>query len=248
MTPSLGLVFALFLLAPGLALYAGLFLQPRGNRFHPTPPAPGSVLTLAIVTMGALGVHAAWSLLSAANDLACTRVACLSLPFETNIYTIALAGGVLARALPGAEVAVFLVVTVAISGLAYAIGRRASAASAVTRGLFGWLADMVEQSAQPNRFLAVFVLTTLKQGELTLGYEGALASITLGPDREVAAVALREATPFLVTMSAVGVETSHFLQRDPIPLIAFGRDQIENVAFNIFDLSGAGEIATGTVH
>ena len=85
---SYGLVLALFLLAPGLGLYAGLFAGPHLGAFRPAPPSPGSVLTLGIIVLGALFVHTVWALACAADDAWVTAGLPSLFPPTPNAYDI----------------------------------------------------------------------------------------------------------------------------------------------------------------
>lgn len=239
MTPSLGLVFALLFLAPGLAFYGGLFLRPRSRHFQPTPPAPGSVLSLGIVAAGVLGIHAAWATLSALDTELCARVGCLALPFETNIYAIALSAGVLHQSVGAAEIAIFLVITLALSLAAYLAGRAAARLPAVNTALYGWLDQLVEASLDPTRVMTAFVLTQSRHDGLALGYKGLVVHIALDGDRQISALALADCTPFTVLFDKDGVQSNHFPAKDPIPLLYIERAQIENLAFEVLGIRTA---------
>lgn len=57
MNAGLNLLTALFLLAPGFGVFAGVYLTGLRRPFRPAPAAPGSFLALALVTIGALTAH-----------------------------------------------------------------------------------------------------------------------------------------------------------------------------------------------
>jgi hypothetical protein len=56
-TLSFNLILGLFLLAPGLAVFAALYHGSRLGPVESPPPPPGSILALSIVTVGALIAH-----------------------------------------------------------------------------------------------------------------------------------------------------------------------------------------------
>jgi hypothetical protein len=63
LTVTLGVAWALFILAPGLAVFAALYTSGGGKVGAPAPPAPNSFTALSIVIFGALTAHAAAALL-----------------------------------------------------------------------------------------------------------------------------------------------------------------------------------------
>ncbi len=88
MTFSLNLVLGLFLLAPGFAVFAGLYHASHIGPVRSPPPPPGSILALTIVSLGALAAHFLSALVFLAQDWACQTVRhCLTTSFDPNAYT-----------------------------------------------------------------------------------------------------------------------------------------------------------------
>ena len=71
MNAGLNLLTALFLLAPGFGVFAGVYLTGLRRPFRPAPAAPGSFLALALVTIGALTAHVISAIPDAAQELLC---------------------------------------------------------------------------------------------------------------------------------------------------------------------------------
>src|SRR5271165_3411721 len=105
---SYGLVLALFLLAPGLGLYAGLYAGAHRGAFRPAAPSPGSVLTLGIIVLGALFAHTAWALACVADGAWIAAGLPAIFPPAPNAYDVLLGMVIERRSLPPGGIAIFL--------------------------------------------------------------------------------------------------------------------------------------------
>lgn len=237
MTPSLGLVFALFLLLPGIAFYAGLFLVPSIGRFQPGPPAPGSIFTLATVGAGALAVHALWSALLAAPAL----VGGAPVGRRWNTYLELRALSEPAQDVAGAEIAVFLLSLVALSLMGFWMGRLTFGLRTVQRALFGWLwpfvSELLEDGRSGGRLLAAYVLAQPAHDGVQLGYRGIVERVELDSERQIASLLLREVSRFTLTLHAGGVTTTNTSSRTVLPRLLLERSGIANIVLSVLNVA-----------
>ena len=249
MTFSYNLVLALFLLAPGFAAFAGVFFTAqRDGRLHPAPPTPNSVLTLALVTLSALGLHALWATLLALQHLYVTT-GCfyITVPFEPNIYLDLLRADAKEGQVPpfaSADIAFALASLVALSAIGYGLTVwviTSRFAEAHLRGyLYGWAGDIVQeiQEGEPNklRLVTAFVLTKTDHEGVAFGYEGLLRNLTLTADKEIASISLSEVTAFYVKMKADAFKRVVLPRTSGIPTLYMEKAEIRNVAFQVYQV------------
>jgi hypothetical protein len=86
LTFSFTLVLGLFLLAPGLAAFAGLYHGSKLGRIEAPPPPPGSILALSIVTVGAMVAHLVGALVFWLQDAWCSHFPHLQIQYDANVY------------------------------------------------------------------------------------------------------------------------------------------------------------------
>lgn len=244
MTFSYNLVLALFLLAPGFAAYAGLFFTThRDDRLHPAPPAPGSVLTLALVTVAALALHSAWAVMLAAQDAwTAAGLPHGRVPFEPNVYVEMLnAGRGDGPGVSGAEVALTLATLLGLSAAGYLATARL-VTSRLVEGrlrtfLYGWAAHLIEQLREREagyvRVATAFVLTKIDHDGLAFGYEGALRNMTLNADKEITSLTLSEVTAFYVKLEAGRFKRTVLAGASRIPTLYLEKGDVRNIAFQI---------------
>lgn len=239
---SLTVFVAMILLLPGFALFAGVFGAPT-RTFRASPPPPTSFAALSLVIAGACVGHLAGlalaGLLTLAGGLSGVRL--LPSPYELLTRLAA------SRPIDERELASFLLVTLTVSAaLALAAARAmawdANRREAAKRGrwaepLYGWLADIVRKAAPANRYVTAFVLCDLEWGRGQIGYEGTVDALTLTADKEVASILLTDANAFRITVDrAKGVTTRTVLRTEPIERLHIPKDQIVNIAFEIYEL------------
>lgn len=88
MTFSFNLVVGLFLLAPGFAVFAGVYHSSNLGPVRSPPPPPGSILALSIVSIGALIAHFLGAVLFLVQDWGCrASKACFRVDFDPNAYS-----------------------------------------------------------------------------------------------------------------------------------------------------------------
>lgn len=249
MTFSYNLVLALFLLAPGFAAFAGVFFSAqRDGRLHPAPPTPNSVLTLALVTLSSLGLHALWAILLALQHLY-VSTGCFSIPvpFEPNIYLDLLRAGAKESQAPpitGADIAFALASLVALSIIGYGLTVwiiTSRFAETHLRGyLYGWAGDLVQeiQDGEPDklRLVTAFVLTKTDHEGVAFGYEGLLRNLTLSADKEIASISLSEVTAFYVKMKPGAFKRVVLPRTSGIPTLYMEKAEIRNVAFQVYQV------------
>lgn len=244
MTFSYNLVLALFLLAPGFAAFAGLFHSSHQVRhIHPAPPAPNSILILALVTLSALGLHAVWAGLMVVQDLWANCVGYIPVPFEPNAYLVVLETGHALQAgdtLGGASVAVVLLTLAGLSvgGYVLTVWIVRAFEPALRPYLYGWAADLVGQlnAEEPGylRMVTAFVLTDIAHEDAMFGYEGLLSNMTLGPDKEVSSISLEKVSAFYVVLKADQFKRVLLPRPKAIPNLYLAKEQIRNVSFTVY--------------
>jgi hypothetical protein len=254
LTFSYNLVLALFLLAPGFAAFAGLFFSSRREpSLHPAPPAPTSVLTLALVTLAALGLHGAWATVLAAQDLWSQHLWHVSVPFQPNIYVALLEAGEKAQAAGGAQssiasrtgggdIGAILVTLIAQSFVGYrvtiAIVSSRKAEALLRPYLYGWAAEILPEAPEAGvvNLITAFVVTRMEGTGLAFGYEGSVGTLTLGPDKEVLSIFLTQVTAFYIELEAGKFKRRVLPQTSGIPNLYLSKEEIRNVSFTVLRL------------
>lgn len=246
MTFSYNLVLALFLMAPGFAAYAGLFFTTqRDGRLHPAPPAPNSVITLAIVTLAALFLHASWALILFLQGVWADHFCTFVVPFNPNIYADLLSAGSktdAATPMGGGEVMVGLwsLLILSVAGYFIVAGLVTSkfAQSRLQGFLYGWAAELVEQIQVEEkgyvRFATAFILTNIEHDGHAFGYEGALLNMALNADKEITSIAMTNVTAFYVKLEAGRFKRIVLPRTAGIPNLYMEKAQIRNVSFQVF--------------
>lgn len=235
MTFSYNLVLALFLLAPGFAVFAGLYLGSQLGRIKSPPPLPGSILTLAIVTVGALAAHLAGSAVFLAQAGICaTAFPCGTVAFDPNPYTSLLAAGRPGPAITDGQVTAMLLTLVLLTALAFWVSRatvaRLASRTALSGVLYGWLAEVAVATSADEAILA-YVLSDVEESGTIVGYEGALANMTANADKEITSVLLRSCETFYLRVTAEGVVREKVAKATPIPQLYLDHEHIKNIAF-----------------
>lgn len=226
MNPSLGLVFALFLLAPGLSFFAGLFLGEHRGGVQPAPPPPGSLTALVLVGMSALAVHA---------------LGAVALAFAATIgrvqFDFFAEAAATARGAPnGARgMAVALGYLLALSVAGYLAARAAYGFNWVRRSLYGWMADSIERSRRTDRYVSAYVLSAVTHDRVRLGYQGLVENVMLDSDREIESLVLLDVSRFTLRLSDHGHVYTRRHEGDALPRLHLDHTQIGNIVFDVFD-------------
>jgi len=253
LTFSYNLVLALFLLAPGFAAFAGLFYSSHQQRhIHPAPPAPTSVLTLALVTLAALALHGAWATILFLQDLWAAQFQTIAVPFEPNIYVDLLRAGQSAKSgapINGGEIAALLATLIGLSlagyGLTVAVVSSKWTEARVRPLLYGWADDLVRQINEEEegyvRLVTAFVLTSIEHEGSMFGYEGLLQNLSLTPDKELRSISLTQVTAFYVKLEPGRFKRIVLPRTKGIPDLYIPKDQIRNVSFTVFRVRDADE-------
>lgn len=119
MTFSLTLVLGLFLLAPGFAVFAGLYHGSRLGPVESPPPPPGSILALSIVTVGALVAHLLGAVAFATQDAICSAGRCLAVNYDANVYEALFNLAARKATVTGLEVVAILLTVTVLTGLSF---------------------------------------------------------------------------------------------------------------------------------
>jgi voltage-gated potassium channel Kch len=254
LTFSYNLVLALFLLAPGFAAFAGLFFSSRREpSLHPAPPAPTSVLTLALVTLAALCLHGAWATALAAQDLWSQHHWHVAVPFQPNIYVALLEAGEKAQAaggtqspiatpIGGGDIAAILVTLIAQSLFGFrvtiAIVSSRKAEALLRPYLYGWAAEILPETPEEGivNLITAFVVTRMDGTDIAFGYEGSVETLTLGADKEILSIFLTQVTAFYIELEAGKFKRRVLPQTSGIPNLYLSKEEIRNVSFTVLRL------------
>lgn len=241
MTISLSLAWALFVLAPGLATYAGLFMAKQADVVHPAAPAPNSFMALAVVIFGALASHALGSSFLALNDL---YVLCVGPVFETrwtpNVYAYFLGNPREADPDLGIETALLLlnlgVLSIIAYGLTARVSGQASAGSGFHTFLYGWLSPVLAQmNPEPGglKHLIAYVVTDIEAPKALVGYEGQVENLSLNADKQIVSLTLRNCRSFYLNADGKTIGHSVIARELPIPRLQLDQSQIKNIALSV---------------
>lgn len=253
MTVTLGVAWALFILAPGLAVFAALYTSGGGKVVAPAPPAPNSFTALSIVIFGALAAHAAGAGLFVLNDLAAHLLPSIHVPWNPNPYAYFLAARPKDDPFLGLEAWFLLSVLLALSYGAYLAMRGAinqaerisitrqqqelpQTATPLFRFLYGgWASILTQLSPEPdyNKHLAAYVVTDMEIEDSWIGYEGEVESLSLDTDKQIVALTLKNCQAFRLVSTQTGLSHKVVRRTIPIPLMLIERSQIKNIALQV---------------
>ena len=235
---SYGLVLALFLLAPGLGLYAGLYAGPHLGAFRPSPPSPGSVLTLGIIVLGALVAHTAWALICTAGDAWVAGGLPALFPPTPNAYDILLGAVIEHRVSGHAGVAIFLVTSSLLTGAMFLVTAVAVELPPTRRFyrflVYGWLRSLVEAAGDDDQFILAYVVTDVREGARVLGYQGSVLNMTVNADKQITSIVLEDARAFYLRMDDDAVTHIPIPRDTPFAELYLDGPQIKNIAFEVY--------------
>lgn len=237
MTFSFSLVLGLVLLAPGLAVFAGIYHAGRLGLVKSPPPPPGSILALAIVACGTLGAHLVGATVFWVQDLVCAHLrACLTVTDEPNVYAILFGAALLNRTLTGFQAVALLATLVALTAAAFLAARalvaRLGSGSGAKAFLYGWLAD-VDVASRPGEAVLAYVLSDIEADGTVVGYEGAVANLTTNADKEITSILLMDCETFYLRVTAAGVVRRKAARPSDFAQIYLDRSRIKNIAFEL---------------
>lgn len=243
MNAGLNLLTALFLLAPGFGVFAGVYLTGLRRPFRPAPAAPGSFLALALVTIGALTAHVISAIPYAAQEILCAAASCNHVPFQPNPYVTLIHPDTTA-AMPGVSLAIalFHLLVVALIGLAIGrIGMWLATKSARTQALFyGWTTELIDLASTRFHVINAFALTDVTKDELSLGYESMLLDLRQDAAGKLQSATLRDAQAFVIELKAESVSRRRVPRAQPIPFMVLEAENVKNLALSIyFDTASA---------
>jgi hypothetical protein len=233
---SLGLVLALLLLAPGLAAYAAIFHSGRtpGSVDWPPPP-PGSILTLAIITIGALVAHVTGALLFEIQDWTCAAWGhCLTVGFRPNAFATLVDLATERHAIRLLDAIWLLATLLALTAASFALTRQAAGldpvAGALRAVLYGWLNNLIVVGSD-NEILLAHVLSDVQSDGSVVGYEGAVVSLVFSSQRQITSILLSDCITFYLLVTKHGVERIETAPDVPMQQVYLQSDRIKNIAF-----------------
>lgn len=240
MSLTFNLILALFLLAPGLGVFAGVYAG--GKRpFPPSPAEPGSVHALGLVAVGALVCHALFAWVFVGMGELCDGMKCFRVPFEPNPYAIILqlrdASALGGSSHTGPTLAWLFSALFLAAGLGFAVGLGGFALlgrfGPFRDTLYGWTGELVTKATTAAHVVTAYVVTDTEIGALLLGYQGALVDLRQAPDGQIRSVVLSDAHPFVVQVKKTSAERQPSPRRITIPLLVIEGDHIKNIAFRV---------------
>lgn len=218
---SFTLVLALFLLAPGFAFVAGVYSGGFRTRLEASPPPPNSVITLALVTSGALAAH---FVLSAVYGLGFGGS-------HPNPYAVALHLPQASEAERGADLLWVLSNLSAVTIATFVatrlfIGWQLRSHGLVRNALYGWLAE-----ATAAEGAIAYVVTSLELDGAAIGYEGVLEYMTLDSSKRIVSLVLIDCELFTLVAKGGMVHRVRNPRQTPLENIVLAGEAIRNVAF-----------------
>jgi hypothetical protein len=233
-TFSFNLILGLFLLAPGFAVFAGIYHGGRLGPVESPPPPPGSILALTIVTIGALSAHLLGALLFLLQDAAGRHGCCFAVDYQPNVYAALFNLAASQGRVTGQEVVAILVTLGLLTALSFALARTTvsifAGKAALKRVLYGWLGDLVIAATDDEAVLA-YVVSDVQEDGTVLGYEGVVANMTTNADREITSILLTSCETFYLRVTQAGVARREAIRSAPIEQLYLDRSRIKNIAF-----------------
>jgi hypothetical protein len=234
-TLSYNLVFGLFLLTPGFAVFAGLYRGTQSGPIRSPALSPGSVLALALVTTGALAAHLVGALVFLIEKEWCSALLpCLTVGWEPDPYVTLLAAAQPGRTVAEPQIGLTLGTPVVLTILAYVVARAggvwASTQSSLRTALYGWLGE-VAIAATGDEVILVYVLSEVEEAGVIVGYEGGLANLTASAEHEITSVLIDSCETFFLRITPEGVVRESAPKATPIPQLYLDRTHIKNIAF-----------------
>lgn len=231
MTFGFNLVLALFLLAPGFALVAGVYYGGPRARLETAPPPPNSIITLALVTAGALIAHLVCASAYALGEVS-AGLFDLSWPYPNpNPYGVVLKLTEAGNRHRDLGLAWVLLNLTSLAALTFVTTRRIVAwklrePGLVRDTLYGWLAE-----ATAAEGAIAYVVTTLELNGAAVGYEGVLEYMTLDSSKQIVSLVLTDCELFTLVAKGGMVHRVRNPREKPLENIVLSREAIRNVAF-----------------
>ena len=252
MSLTFNLILALFLLAPGLGMFAGVYTGGRAP-FRPAPAEPGSIHALALVSIGALLCHALGAWLFVAMEAHCNVRTCIPVDFDPNPYeTILDLREALATKSPvktpptplsSSGVAWLFTGLLIIGFVGFLIGLLAmvivNRTGMMRATVYGWADEVLRGADTKAHVFTAYVLTDTETDGNLLGYEGSLIDMRQSPSGEIRVVVLKDVEPFVVQMKGDSarrqkVESAGEKSPDLINVLTIEGANIKNIAFRAF--------------
>ncbi|WP_295226045.1 hypothetical protein [uncultured Brevundimonas sp.] len=251
MNAGLNLLTALFLLAPGFGVFAGVYYTGLRKPFRPAPAAPGSLLALALVAIGALAAHGMSSIPYAVQEGWCGAHECFDVAFQPNPY-ITLIDPAAVTAAPGISLTIALIHLVVTALLGLALGRTGmwllSKSTRFQSHFYGWTNELIERAPTRYHVINAFAVTDISNEGLSLGYEGTLLDFRQDPSGKFTSASLRDVQAFVIAVSADKVVRTRSPRRDPIPFMMLESENVKNVAFALyFDAKAAAAVTNAEI-
>ncbi len=253
MSFTFNLILALFLLAPGLGMFAGVYTGGR-RPFRPAAAEPGSIHALAVVSIGALFCHAICAWLLVWMESYCGAWACFTVSYNPNPYEIILHlresmaatrtdGTAIATVLSPAGVAWLFTSLLLIGFVGFLIGLGAvfviGSTGFLRSRVYGWVDELLTGADTKAHVFTAFVLTDSEYDGKLLGYEGSLIDLRQSPSGEIRVVVLKDAEPFVVQMTDDSARRQKETVKDDAPkktigFLAIEGSNIKNIAFRSY--------------
>jgi len=240
---GLNLLTALFLLAPGFGVFAGVYFTGLRRPFRPAPAAPGSFLALALVTIGALTAHVISAAPYAVQELLCTALPCRAVAFQPNPY-VTLIDPDAAITMPGVSLTIALAHLLFVALVGLIIGRLgmwlAAKSSRIQSLFYGWTTELIDLASTRFHVINAFALTDVTKDELSLGYEGTLLDLRQDADGKLLSATLRDVQAFVIELKSDAVSRRRVPRAQPIPFMVLEAENVKNLALSIyFDTASA---------
>jgi len=240
---GLGIILSFLILLPGFGLYGSIFTKLGRQGLDPIPPAPSSILTLLIISTGALLGHLFLSTIIVINSIWCNLTNLFfTVNFEPDVYRIITTNetGIYSAGI----IVILLLIDLLITLLVFAVGKWMAKHSItkhlISRLRYGALSDLLTKIEPEARFATAFILTKIERNSGTeetdiIGYEGVLDDLIYDKS-EIQAVHISDCTAFYLRQKRDGLSKIDISpDKKKIPFLYFPKEEIRNISFTVFE-------------
>jgi hypothetical protein len=240
---GLGAVVALLFLFPGFSFTFWLRHFLLNKEYAVAPPPATSVETLSAVTFGtilsfSLVAFVSWSVQDIVETLTSIEIQDNYRLHEAILR--AFDSDSTPKHWPSELLYAFLFLgSITSAFAAYVLSIIPSVRKTYKRWAYGWLARIIEDveaEVEGDPLVTVFVLSTVQNGGVSLGYEGMVRHIDLGSDKEIKSLHLTGCSRFIVKVGERGL-TKKIVNRRIIDNLHLEGKNIANCGFQIMRLA-----------
>ena len=232
-------IWGLLFLLPGLIGNFWFRFRTLRRELTVAPPPTTSVEALGYFTFISFIAYATLIACEAVNDALYPLVrieSSITLDSETWLLPILWSAHVRPQLELDGPFFLIAMASVIAMALAEIASRLVSIRKWFRRRSYGWLSSIIDKSTEEGAeklAVSVFVVTNIGEGGVFLGYQGILAHIELGTDKQILNLHLSDCGRFLVKIGPLGLSKRQ-VNRKLIQEMHFAGSEIKNTAFNVY--------------